>query len=166
MKAGKIFLALVSIVALLAGLTPGTWAGGAGDPNTTCVVRNPAGNTLQGAVGLTLISLVNAAGPTYSVDVTLSLQRGGSSAFFRTNMNMTVLSPQGMVCQGLTVLGPDILSTFGFASSAQLVITNNSISDTDGSGTDCSVNGVPFTCSVSGTSKPTSLASIRIYVIQ
>lgn len=182
MKTAKLTLVVIGIVGILLGLTPNAWAGGGPAPgDECCVVVNPGG----GALALKgTMALVYDKGNYHNVDITLRLERSGDQHFFRLNIqtNLKYLTNEGIAC---LILNPketgdpdiipkvenlvnEILSAFFVGldtSNTRLVITRNSISDTQGVYGCSDDKGEPVYCVIPGTTRTSTLGDITVYAV-
>ena len=182
MKTAKLTLVVIGIVGILLGLLPNAWAAGGPAPgDDCCVVVNPSG----GALALKgTMALVYDIGNNHNADITLRLERSGTQRFFRLNIQTTLrgLNDESIAClilnpnetsdttmiASVTTFVNEILSAFFVGldtSTTRLVITRDSISDTQGVFECIDDESEPVYCVIPGTNRTSSLGDITIYAV-
>ena len=165
MKPSKLSLWVVSLGAVLLGLSLEAWGGGGSIDLASCQVIHRSGSVMKGTVALTL---TNITAFTARVDATLRLRwrgRRGKEKIFRVRKGGISLgdSFQQVACDILAA-GPvdadgnTIFAAFGIPSSKALKITASSINFADDFGDDGT------TCLFPGCPNKLGLGHITFYV--
>jgi hypothetical protein len=134
MKTCKTTLLVAGVLVALFGLTPKAWAGG-GSVGTACTL---AGNPGAGAIALRGTAAAEAHNVSESVvsdvDLTLRLERGGVTKFFRSNnsvANFFGFTNEDVICTFISdsTLKAQIINQFGLNATWKLVLTDKSLSN-------------------------------------
>ncbi len=179
MKKGRLSLVMAGLIGLLCMSTTDVNAAktsvAGGTPS--CLVANPGNGALaiRGTVAVELTSGIDDIYGSQDADFTLRLERSGQQEFFRYHLYIPALrySNPELLCRLLdSNTNPDvipftqsILSAFGFPSTSQFVITNNSIINEEAATTDKTIPGTDYNNDGS-PDHGSSMADIIIYVIK